>query len=145
MTDTRTTAASHAFERELEADIEDVWRALTDPDEAQQHHYEHVVDSTWMPGEPVRYRSGDAVVIHGTVVDVDPPHRLVHTFAFTSEEAAGDEASLVTWTLEPDDDGTRVLLVHEGFGSRNASWRAAEEAWEQILDGLAQVFEERDR
>jgi uncharacterized protein YndB with AHSA1/START domain len=44
--------------------------------------------------------------------------------------------------MEPDDDGTRVTLVHDEFGSRNATWRSAEDGWEQLLDGLAQLFED---
>ena len=35
-----------------------------------------------------------------------------------------------------------VTLVHDGFDSRNATWRAVEDGWEQILDGLVQLFED---
>lgn len=146
MTDTRTTA-SHTFERTIPADIEDVWRALTDPDERQQSYYDLVVESTWMPGEPVRWRKADEdeVLMEGTVVDVDAPHRLVHTFEITeagNAEAAADDASRVTWTFESDDDGTNVTLVHDGFTSRNATWRAVEDGWEEMLDGLAGLFDD---
>lgn len=148
MADIRSTAARHVHERRIAAEIEDVWRALTDPDDRQQSHYDHVIESSWMPGEPVRWRNADdVVVIEGTVVDVDAPHRLVHTFAYTKEasaDAAADEPSTVTWSMEPDDDGTRVTLVHDGFGSQNATWRASEDGWEQLLDGLAQLFDDGD-
>lgn len=136
----------HSYERVVAADIEDVWRALTEPDEVQQNSYEHVVESSWMPGEAVRYLDGDGtVVIEGTVVDVDAPHRLVHTFAFTADgsaDAAGDPPSLVTWTMEPGDDGTRVSLVHDGFEGPTATWRQAEDSWDQVLDGLVELFDE---
>lgn len=135
----------HTYDRVVQADIEDVWRALTDPDEAQQSHYDHVVESRWMPGEPVRYLDDEQrPLVEGTVLDVDPPHRLVHTFAYTAAgcaEAAGDPPSQVTWTMEPDDDGTRVTLVHDGFESRTATWRSADDSWEQMLDGLVQLFD----
>lgn len=146
MADTKTTAARHVYDRTVRAEIEDVWRALTDPDEVQQFYYDNVVESTWMPGEPVRYRNADEqVMIEGTVLDVDAPHRLVHTFTFTEHaqpDAAGDPPSRVTWTMEPDDDGTRVTLVHDGFESRNATWRAVEDGWDQILDGLVELFDD---
>jgi uncharacterized protein YndB with AHSA1/START domain len=145
MSETRTQLR-HAYERMVTAEIEDVWRALTDPDERQQAYYDNVVESTWMPGEPVRYLDADGrPMIEGTVVDVDAPHRLVHTFTFTSHaeaDAAGDAPSTVTWALEPGDDGTHVSLVHDGFTSQNATWRAVEEGWDQILDGLVDLFDE---
>lgn len=141
------TQLRHDYERLVTADIEDVWRALTDPDDVQQNAYENVVESSWMPGEPVRYLDGDgAVVIEGTVVDVDAPHRLVHTFAFTEHadggDAKGDAPSTVTWSLEPGDEGTHVTLVHDGFPSRNATWRNVEDGWDQILDGLVGLFDD---
>ncbi len=140
------TQLRHAYERLVTADIEDVWRALTDPDDVQQSYYENVVESSWMPGEPVRYLDGDGTpMIEGTVVDVDAPHRLVHTFAYTAhaeETASGDAPSTVTWSLEPGDDGTHVTLVHDGFGSRNATWRTVEEGWDLILDGLVDLFDD---
>ena len=146
MSDTKTTSVRHVYDRLVTAEIEDVWRALTDPDETQQFYYDNVVESTWMPGEPVRYRNADELVmIEGTVVDVDAPHRLVHTFSFTEHaapDAVGDAPSRVTWTMEPDDDGTRSSLVHDGFDSQNATWRMVEDGWDQILDGLAELFDD---
>ena len=146
MTDHKGNAhVQHEYERMITADIEDVWRALTDPDEEQQSYYDNVVESSWMPGEPVRYLDEDGTsMIEGVVVDVDAPHRLVHTFAYTaaaSPDAAGDAPSRVIWTMEPDDEGTRVMLVHDGFESRNATWRAVEDGWDGILDGLVQLFD----
>jgi uncharacterized protein YndB with AHSA1/START domain len=142
----RTQQLQHVHERQVAADIEDVWRALTDPDDVQRCHYDNVVESSWMPGEPVRYVDGDgAVTIEGTVVDVDEPHRLVHTFAFTAAStvagAADDPPSRVTWTMEPGDDGTQVVLVHDGFESATATFRAVEDSWEQVLDGLVGLFD----
>lgn len=143
---TARTQLNHSYERLLAADIEDVWRALTDPDDVQQYYYENVVESTWMPGEPVRYLDADGVVmIDGTVLELDEPHRLVHTFQFTAHanpDAVDDEPSRVTWTMEPSDEGTRVQLVHDRFASENATWRAVEDGWEQILDGLAELFDD---
>jgi uncharacterized protein YndB with AHSA1/START domain len=142
----RPSQLQHAYERFVPADIEDVWRALTDPDDVQQYYYEQVVESSWMPGEPVRYLDPEGVpMIEGSVLDVDAPHRLVHTFAFTSAaqaDAADDAPSRVTWSMEPGDDGTHVSLVHDGFAGETATWRAVEEGWEQILDGLVDLFDQ---
>ena len=144
MTEARTQLRQ-TYVRLVAADIEDVWRALTDPDEVQQYA-DNVVESTWMPGEPLRYRDGDdVVVIEGTVIDVDAPHRLVHTFAYTAHAdaaARGEAPTTVTWSLEPGDEGTHVSIVHDGFVERSATWRNVEDSWEQLLDGLVDLFDD---
>ncbi len=140
------TQLRHDLDRLVTADIEDVWRALTDPDEFQPYYDATAVESSWMPGEPVRFLDEDGeLVIEGTVVDVDAPHRLVHTFEFTARgdsAASGDAPTTVTWSLEPGDDGTHVSLVHDGFTTRTATWRSVEDGWEQVLDGLVDLFDE---
>ncbi len=134
----------HTYDRLVNADIEDVWRAITDPDDVQQSWYDTTVESTWMPGEPVRWLDEDETCLcEGQVIDVDAPHRLVHTFAYTSHGpsgAGGDAPTRVTWSLEPSDDGTLVNLVHDGFASETATWRAVEDSWETVLDGLVELF-----
>jgi uncharacterized protein YndB with AHSA1/START domain len=144
---TARTQLRHTWEREVAGEIEDVWRALTDPDEVQQYHEDAAVESSWMPGEPVRFLDEDGeVVVEGVVVDVDAPHRLVHTFAYSGAApvdpaAAEDPPSRVTWTLEPGDEGTHVSLLHDGFEAATPTYRAVEDRWEQVLDGLVDLFE----
>lgn len=133
----------HTFDRLVHGEIEDVWRAVTDPDDGQHAYDETTVESSWMPGEAVRFLDDDGnVVVAGTVVDVDAPHRLVHTFALAA--AADDAPSRVTWQLEPGDDGTFVTLVHDEFAGETATWRAVEDGWDQVLDGLVERFGSAD-
>ncbi|MEO6867545.1 MAG: SRPBCC domain-containing protein [Gaiellales bacterium] len=147
MSDARAKG-QHTWERTINADIEDVWRAFTDPDEQQQGVYDHIAESTWMPGEPVRFLDGDGTcVIEGVITDVDPPHRLVHTFAYTAAGLAAakpDASSRVTWMMEPDDDCTHVVLVHDGLNPDGATFGAVEDSWEHVLDGLGQLFDAED-
>ncbi|UDY37773.1 SRPBCC family protein [Dermatobacter hominis] len=80
-----------------------VWTALTTPDG---------IASWWAPGDIA------AVVGHRFLLDMpgwggvpcevleaDEPTRFAHTF--------GDWT--ISWTLVPEGDGTRVLVVHSGF------------------------------
>jgi len=63
------------------------------------------------PGGRVRIRYPNAVVVTGEVVAIDPPRRIVFTYAYG--ETAGDDATLVTVALDAVPDGTRVRLRHE--------------------------------
>ena len=149
MSDHRATAAALRIEHErtVPAGIEDVWRALTDSDEVEQYYYEHTVECSWMPGAPLSYNGeGGVPMIVGEVLEVDEPGRLVHSFSFTKAAdpaAAGDAPTRVTWQLEGDDDeGTRILLLHDGFTKETATWRSVEDGWETVLDGLVLLFQD---
>ena len=49
----------HAFEDEVQASPEEVWRALVDPDMTQRYYYDCRLEIALEPGAPYRY--GDAV------------------------------------------------------------------------------------
>ena len=99
---------------------EDVWRALTDAD---------VIDA-WGGGPAVMSAVAGAAFslwggdIHGTVLEADPPRRLVEEWW----GGAGWQApSLATFTLEPAGDDTLLKLEHTGLhddvaGDFDAGW-----------------------
>lgn len=92
MTDAPATEEHRlAFDYELDAPPERVWRALTVP--ALRDH--------WLQPAPV-----DAVA---EVVEAEPPNRLRWSW-----QEAGEPADVVTFTLSPNGEGGTLLrLVHE--------------------------------
>ena len=93
---------------------ERVWRALTDP---------KVLESWLMPndiaprvGHRFTFRTKPAPgfdgIVHCEVLEVDPPRRLVYTWAGGPTKA---KPTTVTWTLDRVGDGTRLTLDHVGF------------------------------
>ena len=65
------------------------------------------------PGGDVRIRYPDGTEVSGTVVEVQPPVRMVFTYGFASGRPIAPGASTVTIRLEPDRRGTRLHLTHE--------------------------------
>lgn len=90
---------------------EKVWQALTDP----------VAIAEWlMPNDFVlrvghrfqfhtRPAPGFNGIIDSEVLEIEPPKRLVYTWA------NGKLSTIVIWTLQPTLDGTRLILDHTGF------------------------------
>jgi uncharacterized protein YndB with AHSA1/START domain len=94
---------------------ERVWRALTDP--AALSEWLLPTDFRPQPGHRFRFRNRvgrngrpdpGSETICGEVIAVDGPHRL----AYTWQGERDAEPTLVTWTLEPVEGGTRLLLTH---------------------------------
>ena len=81
----------------------------------------------------------DGIPFHvgGEFLEVDPPHKLVHTWRPGWESP---HVTTVTYHLEPIPSGTRVTVRHEGFTGRAESCRSHSEGWERVLDGLRSHF-----
>jgi uncharacterized protein YndB with AHSA1/START domain len=70
---------------------------------------------------------------HGEYVEIDRPRRLAFDF-WTSFSA---ERTRVAIDIEPDGEGSRVTLTHEGVW---ADWAdKTRQGWTTILDGLART------
>lgn len=104
-----------------------------------------------VPGGVYHLRMADGFEAAGQFAEVVPPHRVVFTWGFASDEAArhtkhrqGDASvsamppgsTRVTVTLEPQDGGTRLTLRHDNLPS--AELREGNRAgWEAYLPRLA--------
>lgn len=107
----------------IHAAPERVFGALTDP--AELTSWWSVPDEYVTREAEVDVRPGGRYVIRGTSVHlgtievtgeyrvVDPPRRLSYTW--TPDWDGGARDSLVDIRLEPDGDGTRVVLTHTRF------------------------------
>jgi uncharacterized protein YndB with AHSA1/START domain len=81
--------------------------------------------------------SGTVRTVGGEYVEVDPPRRLVYTWAWETHGAAEDAPTIVTVEFrEPSPGETTVVLTHTGFsdGARRDQHR---EGWELCLANLA--------
>lgn len=92
---------------------ERVWRALTDPDELEawlmKNDFEPRVGHRFQfRDEP---RPGWRGIVDCEVLEVEEPRRLAYTWRGDEE----GEPTVVTFTLDPADGGTRLRLEHTGF------------------------------
>jgi uncharacterized protein YndB with AHSA1/START domain len=80
--------------------------------------------------------SGTVRTVGGRYVEVDPPRRLVFTWAWESHGAEQDGATLVTVEFHEEGPGaTRVVLTHSGFADA-ASRERHREGWELCVANL---------
>jgi len=77
---------------------------------------------------------GDRHTAFGTYREVRPPERLVYTWDWREESHAMGE-TLVTVEFHEVDEGTEVVLAHEGFPAPEAT-QGHSEGWTSCLDRL---------
>jgi uncharacterized protein YndB with AHSA1/START domain len=100
-------------ELSLSSPREKVWEALTDPAHLAAW-FGGQVEIDPRPGGPVRFRSPGRAERRGLIEEVDAPHRLIFRWRELGEAGPGfvaGPATTVAFTLEPDGEGTRLVLT----------------------------------
>lgn len=124
------------------APLEKVWAEITKTDSIQRAVYNTYLDIELAPGGALRYYSPDRkrVFVAGKVLEVDPPHKLRHTYVFTMNP---DPVTEVTWELEEVPEGCRVTITHAGWThAKDADKHIA--GWTEILGLLKSEIETGD-
>jgi uncharacterized protein YndB with AHSA1/START domain len=122
---------------------ERLWQAITDPAITKLYFYESSVESTWKPGGPLNRRRADgSFMLEGEVLEIDPPHRLVHTFVASHRKPEDrDPPSRVTWEIEPRGETCRLTLTHEHYAGDTETYRGTVTGWNPVLSGLKTLLE----
>ncbi len=120
---------------------EKVWQAITDPELSGQY-WGHANVSDWQQGSRWEHQrvdgSGIADVV-GTVVEADPPRKLVTTWA---DPASGPDGptSTVTFLIQPYQDIVRLTVSHADLADP-AEYAQASGGWAAVLSNLKSFLE----
>ncbi len=79
-----------------------------------------------------------------TVLEFDPPRRLVHSWvSLYDPELAEEEPSRVTWELERTEGGVcKLTVVHDRLqGAPRTAEHVSGEGWMRVLSGLKTLVE----
>jgi uncharacterized protein YndB with AHSA1/START domain len=134
---TRTIRRELKFAQAPEA----VWRALTDSAALAEWMYpndfEPRVGHRFTFRVPPSRSLEDGLVVRGEVLVCVPPRELVFTWVVD-----GFLNTQMSYRLEPDGTGTRVLFEHTGFEEEQAAG-GAEYGWKMMHAKLAKLLEQR--
>lgn len=133
-------APAVSCEFDVATPAEAVWESLTRTEVPQPHYFDAVLQAELRPGGRWRFVTEDRqrLLAGGEIVALEPPRRFAQSFAAADLD---DPPSRITVTLEPRPAGTRVLLVHDGFAGRTATYRRFRRAHPLALSALKSGLE----
>jgi uncharacterized protein YndB with AHSA1/START domain len=134
---------------DLDADVERVWRALTDHEEFGSW-FRVKLDGPFEPGAPSRghmtYPGYEHLRWEAQVVRMERPHSFAftwHPYAVDPDKDYSDEPpTLVEFRLEPAGAGTRLTVTESGFDAlpahrRDEALRMNEGGWSAQMKNIA--------
>ncbi len=134
------TAPDFVYVTYIAAAPEKVWNALIDRELTKAYWRHHNV-SDWKRGsrwEHVRTDGTGKVDLVGQVVEIDPPRRLVITWAFPDE---ADKASRVTFEIEPLGSEARLVVTHADLEVGSGMLAGITRGWPLVLSNLKTLLE----
>lgn len=120
-----------------------VWDALIDRDLTKEY-WGHHNRSEWTRGarwEHVRTTADGKVDIVGTVIEIDPPRRLVVSWVGPSNEGNAGKTSRVTYELTPNGEETLLRVTHSELEPGSEMDASVREGWVAVLSNLKTLLE----
>jgi uncharacterized protein YndB with AHSA1/START domain len=126
----------------IAAPAERVWNALVDG-ELTRKYWGHENRSDWKPGsrwEHVRVGPEGKVDIVGRVIEIDPPRRLVTSWARPRDEGDPEQTSRVTYEVTAVGGEARLTVTHSDLNDR-AMRESVSGGWPMVLSSLKSFLE----
>ena len=137
-------SASFVYVTYIRTTPEKVFEAITTP-EICRRYWGHENLSDWTPGatwEHVRDNEERPVEIVGTVVETDPPNRLVITWSAAAKAGDPDEESRVTFEIETTDAGmVRLTVTHDQLQPGSGMAQGIGKGWPLVLSSMKSFLE----
>jgi uncharacterized protein YndB with AHSA1/START domain len=137
------TKPSFVYVTYIATTIDRLYRALTSADFTERYMFGRRVESTWAIGAPVRYIGRDGNLSDsGTVLESDPPHRLVFTWRVEFDDVLRNEGySKVTFELEPLGGEVKLTVIHDELREGSGVEKGISMGWPKALASLKSLLE----
>lgn len=117
---------------------QEVWNALTQKQIVDQYQMAPLHTLELKKGGAILYGK-ESPLVTGTIIDLDAPRKLVHSFAFAGSP---DPETVASYEIEPVGELMCSLSIrHSGFPSENQSFANISSGWPVIVSGLKTLLE----
>jgi uncharacterized protein YndB with AHSA1/START domain len=142
---TMTETTTQVYQLYIRATPEQVWDAITKSEFRRKYFFGTSIESTFEAGASMRSLSPDGTAVWGdnTVLESDPPRKLVHTWrSLYDAELSQEEDSRVTWQIDPAQGGlSKLTLIHDRLEGAPKTAAHVAGGWMWVLSGMKTLLE----
>ncbi|TMK95046.1 MAG: hypothetical protein E6G37_01280 [Actinobacteria bacterium] len=129
----------------IRAPIEEVWNALTTPEQIKRWFFGVDTETDWQVGSPLVHRGewgGNPYEDKGAILRFEPPTLLVHSHWSPASGLADrpEHYQEVSWSLTDRDGATTLTVTETNLPSEQAK-AISEESWKAALTSLKELLE----
>jgi uncharacterized protein YndB with AHSA1/START domain len=131
------TEMEKIYEIYIRTTPERLWEAIVTPEIRATYNFGAGVHSDWKVGST--YEMGVPAtgfqLGEGTILEIDPPHKLVHTMtALWGDDVKAEGESRITWEINQVEDSCQLIVTHDQL--REGANDQLFGGWPMILSGL---------
>jgi uncharacterized protein YndB with AHSA1/START domain len=138
-------ATTQVYQVFIAASPERVWEAITKPEFTAHYFFGSRIETTAEAGSRLRRVAPDGKTVWNddTVLESDPPRRLVHTWrGLYDAEMASEAPSRITWEIDPQPGGvSKLTVVHDRLEGAPKTAENVSGGWMFIISGLKTYLE----
>jgi uncharacterized protein YndB with AHSA1/START domain len=128
----------------IQAPIEKVWAAFTQPELVKQYFFGSNLVTDWKVGSPIYFRGeweGKPYEDKGIILKFSPPHELSFSYLSNWSGLPDKEENylIVTYALKSVGDGTELTIAQSNYDADKAAH--SKENWAAVINGLKKLIE----
>jgi uncharacterized protein YndB with AHSA1/START domain len=130
----------------IQTDPLTVWKALTDKEMIRQYFFGTEAVSDWKVGSSLIFQGewdGQIYRDKGHIRAVEKGKLLQYTYwsEFSGLQDREENYALVTYRLEPKENGTMLTISQKGYAGKEAAAHSGE-GWAMVLENLRKLLEQ---
>lgn len=127
----------------IQTSIDDLWAALTDPDETVKYFFGTKLVSGMKKGDAIAFDTADGdAAISGEILENTPKSKFAYTFKGNkTDDGTVEPYSRVTYELEETENAVKFTLIHDQFENENQTFNSVSGGWPIVLSGLKTYLE----
>jgi uncharacterized protein YndB with AHSA1/START domain len=129
----------------INAPVEEVWKALTDPKKIKQFMFGADVRTDWKPGSTIVYTgeyNGKPYEEKGEIIEFEP-NKVLRTTNFSSmsgQEDKPENYNTVTYRLKTEGEKTRITISQDNIKTAESA-EGSKSNWKIVLKLLKRAVE----
>ncbi len=133
------------YETTIDAPLEKVWKALTDPAIVRQYFFGTDLETDWKVGSPIYFKGkweGQEYQDKGEVLEYEHQERLAYSYLsnWSGMEDMPENYLWVCYEVKPEGEQTHLTIHQSNYDEEKA--QHSNENWASVVDAMKKIVED---